>query len=95
LERKFYKRTEASVQLLKVVTDYLLNAKTVQLGELSTFRLTVNSEGVATETEVTATQIKTVNIRFTTSEMLKEALKKQLLRLSKRCPGEGFARRLY
>jgi predicted histone-like DNA-binding protein len=66
----------AVAQLFKVVTDYLLNGKTVQLGELGSFRLTVSSEGVATETEVTATQIKHVNIRFTASETLKEALQK-------------------
>jgi predicted histone-like DNA-binding protein len=66
----------AVAQLFKVITDYLLNGKTVQLGELGTFRLTVSSEGVATEAEVTATQIKHVNIRFSASEALKEALKK-------------------
>jgi nucleoid DNA-binding protein len=48
----------------------------VQLGELGTFRLTAHSEGVATEEEVTATQIKNVNVRFTASEALKDALKK-------------------
>jgi predicted histone-like DNA-binding protein len=66
----------AIAQLYKVLTDYLLNGKTVQLGELGSFRLTVKSEGAATETEVTATQIKHVNIRITASETLKEALKK-------------------
>jgi predicted histone-like DNA-binding protein len=66
----------AVAQLFKVVTDYLLNGKTVQLGELGSFRLTVKSEGAATEAEVTATQIKHVNIRFTASETLKESLKK-------------------
>jgi predicted histone-like DNA-binding protein len=66
----------AIYQLFKVVTDYLLNGKTVQLGELGTFRLTVHSEGAATEADVTATQIKNVTVRFTASEALKEALKK-------------------
>jgi predicted histone-like DNA-binding protein len=66
----------AVAQLYKVLTDYLLNGKTVQLGELGSFRLTVKSEGAVTEAEVTATQIKHVNIRFAASETLKEALKK-------------------
>jgi predicted histone-like DNA-binding protein len=66
----------AVAQLFKVVTDYLLNGKTVQLGELGTFRLTVHSEGVETEEGVTAAQIKHVNIRFAASEALKDALKK-------------------
>jgi predicted histone-like DNA-binding protein len=34
----------AVAQLFKVVTDYLLNGKTVQLGESGTFRLTSHSE---------------------------------------------------
>ncbi|MDR1340204.1 MAG: hypothetical protein LBK58_09160 [Prevotellaceae bacterium] len=41
---------------------------------MGTFRLTVHSEGAATEAEVTATKIKTVNIRFAASENLKEVL---------------------
>jgi predicted histone-like DNA-binding protein len=63
-------------QLFRVVTDYLLNGKTVQPGEPGTFRLTVHSEGAATEAEVKATQIKNMNIRFAASETLKDALKK-------------------
>jgi predicted histone-like DNA-binding protein len=66
----------AVAQLFKVLTDYLLSGKTVQLGELGTFRLTVHSEGSATEAEVTANKIKNVNLRFAASENMKETLKK-------------------
>jgi predicted histone-like DNA-binding protein len=63
-------------QLLKVVTTALLNGHTVQLGELGSFRLTVSAEGSDTKEEVTANKIKKVNLRFTESEDLKNALKK-------------------
>jgi predicted histone-like DNA-binding protein len=62
-------------QLFKVIVEYLLNGNTVQLGELGTFRLTVSSEGSATEAEVTVVKIKNVNVRFSASESLKNALK--------------------
>jgi predicted histone-like DNA-binding protein len=63
-------------QLFKVIVELLLNGNTVQLGELGTFRLTVSSEGSATELEVTVGKIKNVNVRFSASESLKNALKK-------------------
>jgi predicted histone-like DNA-binding protein len=71
------KEVEMAVsQLLKVVTDLLLDGHTVQLGELGSFRLTLSAEGSATEGEVTAKKIKKVNIRFTASEVLRMAMKK-------------------
>jgi predicted histone-like DNA-binding protein len=71
------KEAEMAVsQLLKVVTNLLLEGHTVELGELGSFRLTISSEGSATEEEVTANNIKKLNLRFTESEEFKAALKK-------------------
>jgi predicted histone-like DNA-binding protein len=66
----------AVAQLMKVVAAQLMNGSTVQLGDLGSFRLTAHTEGVASEAEVTAAQIKKANVRFTESEELKNALKK-------------------
>jgi predicted histone-like DNA-binding protein len=63
-------------QLLKVVTELLLEGHTVQLGSLGSFRATLSSEGSTTEKEVTVNKIKKVNVRFTESEELKMAMKK-------------------
>jgi predicted histone-like DNA-binding protein len=69
------KEAEFSIaQLFKVLTVDLLDGKTVQLGDLGSFRLTAHCEGVDTEEEVTAAQIKNLNVRFTASEALKAAL---------------------
>jgi predicted histone-like DNA-binding protein len=71
------KEAEMAVsQLLKVVTTLLLNGNTVQLGSLGSFRLTAQTEGVATEATVTASQIKKLKVRFTESDDLKDAIKK-------------------
>jgi predicted histone-like DNA-binding protein len=66
----------AVAQLLKVVTNLLLNGSTVQLGSLGSFRLTANSEGSATKEEVTASKVNKLNVRFSASEELKDAMKK-------------------
>jgi predicted histone-like DNA-binding protein len=63
-------------QLFKVVIADLLEGKTVQLGDMGSFRLTAHCEGVDTEEEVTAALIKSLSIRFTASEALKAALRK-------------------
>ena len=71
------KEAEMAVsQLMKVVTNLLLNGNTVQLGELGSFRLTATAEGSNTKDEVTAQNIKKVNVRFVESEDLKDAMKK-------------------
>jgi predicted histone-like DNA-binding protein len=69
----------AIAQLLKVVIAALLNGKTVQLGELGSFRLTAHCDGVATEEEVTPAQVKKLTVRFTASEELKAAVSKAQL----------------
>jgi predicted histone-like DNA-binding protein len=71
------KEAEMAVsQLLKVVTTLLLNGNTVQLGSLGSFRVTATTEGAATAEEVTAANIKKLNLRFSESEELKDMLKK-------------------
>ena len=71
------KEAEMAVsQLLKVVTTLLMNGNTVQLGSLGSFRITATTEASDTQEEVSAAKIKKVNVRFTESEDLKDALKK-------------------
>jgi predicted histone-like DNA-binding protein len=67
-------------QLLKVVTNLLLNGNTVQLGNLGSFRITATTEGADSAAEVTAANIKKLNLRFSESEDLKAALKKATFR---------------
>ena len=66
----------AIAQLEKVMLRWMLEGKTVQLGELGSFRLTAKCSGVATEDEVTALQIQKVNLRFQPSKRLKESIAK-------------------
>ena len=71
------KEAEMAVyQLLKVVTNLLLNGNTVQLGSLGSFRLTASTEASDKEAEVTGAKIKKVKVRFTESTDLKNALAK-------------------
>ena len=65
----------AVAQLMKVVSNALLNGNTVQLGELGSFRLTASTESSDTKGEVTAAKIKKLNVRFTESADLKNSLK--------------------
>ena len=75
------KEAEMAVsQLLKVVTNLLLAGNTVQLGDLGSFRVTVATEGSDTKEEATAQKIKKVNVRFTESEELKNAMKSATFR---------------
>ena len=62
--------------MFKVVTTLLMNGNTVQLGSLGSFRVMANTEASDTPEEVTAAKIKKLNVRFTESEDLKNALKK-------------------
>jgi predicted histone-like DNA-binding protein len=70
----------AMYQLLKVVVNLLLEGHTVQLGELGSFRLTARSEGAETEAEVNANRIKSVQVHFTSSEALREQIKKAVFK---------------
>jgi predicted histone-like DNA-binding protein len=66
----------AVAQLTKVVVNLMLEGHTVQLGELGSLRLTAKSTGVELEENANANKINKLNVRFTESESLKEAIKK-------------------
>lgn len=69
------KEAEMSIyQLQKVVVKALLDGKTVQLGELGTFQLTVKSKGVDDEKDANASLAEKINIRFMPSSSLKKAI---------------------
>jgi predicted histone-like DNA-binding protein len=75
------KEAEMSIyQLLKVVNDLLLTGHTVQLGDLGSFRVTAETESSTTETEVNASKVKKLKVRFNESDNLKAAMLKAELR---------------
>ena len=75
------KEAEMAVyQLLKVVTNLLLNGNTVQLGNLGSFRLTASTEASDSEAEVSGAKIKKVKVRFSESGDLKNALTKAVFK---------------
>ena len=65
----------ALAQFQKVLVNNLLASSSVQLGDWGSFHLTCNSEGSATRDEVTANNIKNLNVRFTPGKELQDALK--------------------
>ena len=66
----------ALYQFQKVVTKALLDGKTVRLGELGSFRLTLSATGADDKEAADHTKVKRVNMRFTPAIPLKEALAK-------------------
>ena len=66
----------AIFQLQKVLLRVMLDAKSIQLGELGNLYLTLHTEGSETKEEVTSDKIKKVNIRFRPSASVREALQK-------------------
>jgi len=67
-------------QAFKVITNLLLSGHTVQFGDLGSFRLTASTIASDTAAEVNASKIRKVNLRFTESADLKNALKKATFR---------------
>ena len=63
-------------QLRKVVQRLLLDGKSVKLGNWGTFNVTLSTEGAATKDELTARNVKSVNINFQPGDELKAALQK-------------------
>jgi predicted histone-like DNA-binding protein len=59
-----------------VVIRALLDGHTVEIENFGTFRLTINSEGTDKKEELTANNIKEVNIRFIPDKGTKETLQK-------------------
>ena len=64
----------AIYQFKKVLTKALLDGKTIQLGELGTFRITVKSKGVEKEAEVSPAWVKQVKLNFLPSPSLNKSL---------------------
>jgi predicted histone-like DNA-binding protein len=70
------KEAEMAIYLLfREVKDLLATSHTVQLGDLGSFRVTATTEGAAASKEVSASNIKKLNVRFTESDGLKAAMK--------------------
>lgn len=63
-------------QLRKVVQRLLLDGKSVKLGNWGTFNITLNTEGADTKEDLTARNVKTVNINFQPGDELKAAMQK-------------------
>jgi predicted histone-like DNA-binding protein len=61
-------------QFEKIMIRLLLDGHSVQLGDWGSFHLTCNSEGAATKEELTANNIKNLNIRFTPGKEVKDAI---------------------
>lgn len=62
--------------LIDLIPKELSMGRTVNLGNLGTFWINVNSEGFDTKEEVTPEAIKKVNVRFRPSIALKELMRR-------------------
>ncbi|MFB9120554.1 HU family DNA-binding protein [Bergeyella porcorum] len=60
--------------LLQEIPKELLKGKSVKLGDFGSFRLTLSSEGAATEKEFNTAMIKNVKVVFTPGTLFKNAL---------------------
>lgn len=61
--------------LVMIIPRHIENGEIVRLGELGSLRITINSEGSATEEEVNATNIKKARYRFSPGSELQQTLK--------------------
>jgi predicted histone-like DNA-binding protein len=58
--------------MVDVITDDLANGLIVRIGDLGSLRLSLSSEGFATEAEVTGNAVKNTKILFTPGTKLKQ-----------------------
>ena len=63
-------------QLRKVVQRLLLDGKSVKLGDWGTFNITLNTEGELTKDQLTAHNVKRVNINFQAGDDLKTSMQR-------------------
>ena len=70
----------AIYELVKVLKRLLLSGYTVQLDDLGSFYLTINTTGTETEEAATANSLSKVNIHFRPDGELKEAIAKVQLK---------------
>jgi len=61
-------------QLQKILLRVMLDSKTIRLGEVGNFRLTAHSEASEKKEEVTAENIKQINLRFLPTKYVREQL---------------------
>ena len=61
-------------QLLKILVRQLLSSNSVQLGDWGSFSLTCSGSPADSKEELSAQNIKSLNIRFTSGKALKRAL---------------------
>ena len=63
-------------QLRKILLRRLLSSESVKLGNWGSFSVTISSTGAATKGEVTARNIKSINLNFQPDEAFKTDLQK-------------------
>ena len=63
-------------QLRKVVQRLLLDGKSVKLGDWGTFNVTLNTEGAERKEDLTARNVKRVNVNFQPADEMKAAMQK-------------------
>ena len=63
-------------QLRKVVQRLLLDGKSVKLGDWGTFNVTLNTEGAERKEDLTAHNVKRVNVNFQPADEMKAAMQK-------------------
>lgn len=66
--------------LLQEIPRDLADGKLVKLGELGTFRVTLQSEGTDTEEAFTGAQVRKVKVNFTPSALFEQLLSGAVLR---------------
>lgn len=62
------------ISLVSVVTREIKNGNQVNLGELGSFYVSLNSEGVASAAELSANAIKRANLRYRPTAEIKDVL---------------------
>ena len=61
--------------LITILPDYLIEGRSIKLGEFGTFRLTLSSEGAETEEDFNSSMIKKVRLKFRPGKLISNALK--------------------
>ena len=63
-------------QLRKVVQRLLLDGKSMKLGDWGTFNITLNTDGAERREELTARNVRRVNVNFQPGDEMKAAMQK-------------------
>jgi predicted histone-like DNA-binding protein len=65
----------AITALMREMTLNLMTGKIVRFGSFGSFKLSLNSSGVATETEATRLQVKGARVRFRPGKRIEDSLR--------------------